>query len=174
MYKYSDNEIKQLLSNIVILIDTREQENSHIIEYFEAKGINYKSQKLDFADYSYMLPAQPDMGIVRDMYFTNEITIERKANLEELSNNLTKDRDRLENEFLRSKGKVYLLIEDPKGYENIITHKYNSRFNPKSFIASLKTFEARYNLNVNYIDKNYSGNFIALTFLYHLRQHLKG
>lgn len=172
-FRFTDTELKQLLSQAVILVDTREQENSHIIKYFDEKSIKHKPQKLDYADYSLMLPAMPELGIMRDVYFTDKVAIERKASLEELSNNLTKDRDRLESEFLRSKGRIYLLIEDPNGYENILNHKYRSQFKPKSFLASLKTFEARYNLNINFIKKELAGNFIYVTLLYHLRCYLK-
>ncbi len=37
------------------------------------------------ADYSFMIPANQELGITRAKYFYDEITIEKKANLEELS-----------------------------------------------------------------------------------------
>jgi hypothetical protein len=46
-YKYTDPEIKTLISSIVMLIDTREQENKHIIDYFESKKISFETKKLD-------------------------------------------------------------------------------------------------------------------------------
>ncbi len=36
-----------------------------------------------------VLPANPELGITRDKYFYDEITIEKKANLEELSANFS-------------------------------------------------------------------------------------
>lgn len=172
LYKYTDSEIKALLKSLIVLVDTREQVNKHIIDYFDKKEILFKEAKLDFGDYSFMLPANQELGIHRDLYFTNEIVIERKGNLEELSGNLTKDRTRIESELLRSKGKVLLLIEGAS-YEDIVQHNYNTQYNPKSFIATLKAFECRYNMNTSFIHKPFTGNFIYFTFYYFLREYLK-
>ena len=54
--KFSHDQIKKLSKEMVILIDTREKENSHITNYFDKKGIKYKKQALEFGDYSFMLP----------------------------------------------------------------------------------------------------------------------
>ena len=42
-YKFTDKEMEELISSIIILVDTREQKNSHITDYFNRKKINYKS-----------------------------------------------------------------------------------------------------------------------------------
>ena len=91
-YKYTDKELDEILSTIEVLIDTREQENNHIVEYFKKQNIKYRQCTLKFGDYSFMIPANNELGIVRDLYFTDVITIERKGSLEELSGNFTKDR----------------------------------------------------------------------------------
>ena len=83
--KYTDKEIETLLKTMIVLVDTREQENSHILNYFDKKKIKYMVQKLDVGDYSFMLPKNPDMGIDNDIYFTNKIVIERKGSLDELA-----------------------------------------------------------------------------------------
>ena len=60
-----------------------------------------------------MIPANELLGIQRDLYFSDEIAIERKASLDELANNLTADRTRFEDEMLRSKDcKVLLMLEN--------------------------------------------------------------
>ena len=41
-YKYTEAEEKELLSSIVILVDTKEKVNNHITDYFDAHGIPYK------------------------------------------------------------------------------------------------------------------------------------
>ena len=41
-YYYTEKEIKAILDSIIIIIDTRENENQHIISYFEKKKINYE------------------------------------------------------------------------------------------------------------------------------------
>ena len=46
-YKFTDTEINKLLKeNFMILYDTREQVNEHILSYFDKKKIPYKKQKL--------------------------------------------------------------------------------------------------------------------------------
>ncbi|MFW6015101.1 MAG: ERCC4 domain-containing protein [bacterium] len=174
-YHYTNTELKKLLKSITVLVDTREKSNNHIIKYFDSKNMPYKSKKLDYGDYSFYLPVNKDLGINRDMYFNNNIVIERKANLEELSNNLTHDRTQFENELIRaSNSKFVLLIENAKGYEDIINHNYNTDYKPKSFVATLHAFKARYNIEVIFIDPAYSGNYIFYAFYYYLRELLKG
>ena len=41
-YKYTEAEEKELLSSIVILVDTKEKVNNHITDYFDTHGIPYK------------------------------------------------------------------------------------------------------------------------------------
>ena len=173
-YKFTDKELKILLDSLAIIIDTREQENTHITEYLVKKKLPYKGQKLDYGDYSFMIPANPDLCIPREIYFMNNIVIERKAHLEELSGNLTKDGgSRLESELIRSQGtKFYLMIENAS-YGDIINHNYNTQYEPKSFVARLKTFESRYGISVNFVSSKCSGNFIYFTFYYWLREMLK-
>ncbi|MBU2703182.1 ERCC4-type nuclease [Sporomusaceae bacterium BoRhaA] len=174
-YHYTNSELKSLLQSMVILIDTREQENGHIITYFDKKKIRYLSRKLEYGDYSCLLPASPQIGIQRDIYFTDSIVIERKASIEELSGNLTKDRTRFESELLRAgKTKLYLMIENENGYSDIVGHRYRTQYEPKSFIATLKTYEARYGLDMNFIPAACAGNFIYYTLFYHCREFLKG
>lgn len=173
-FYYTDTELKGLLKSMVILIDTREQENSHILAYLDKQKVTYDSRKLGFGDYSFMLPANEKLGIIRDTYFDNQITIERKASLEELSGNLTQDRQRFESELIRaSKAKLLLMIENAC-YGDIIGHRYQTQYEPKAFIAALKTYEIRYGISLNFVAAALSGNFIYYTFLYCLREYLKG
>lgn len=172
LYKYTDSEIKQLLNSIIILIDSREKDNKHILEYLFKKNVKYKTQALSFGDYSYMLPENKKLGIERDIYFNHNIIIERKASLEELSNNLAQNRERFENEFLRAnKSKKYLVIESGS-FSDLVNHNYNTMLGVKAFIASLMTFNQRYDLDINFIDKQYSGQYIYGLFYYHLREFL--
>lgn len=172
-YKYSEEELKQILDSIVIVIDTREKSNAHIISYLDSKGIKYINKKLDFGDYTAMIPANMQLGISRDMYFNNLVCIERKGSLEELSGNFTKDRSRIEEEFQRHRGKMILLVEGAN-YEDILFHRYDTKYDPKSFIATLNAFIARYNLSNSFIkDKKCTGNYIYNTLYYHVREYFK-
>ena len=65
-YHYTQTELDKLLNSMVVLVDTREHDgkNDHILNYFDSKGIAWKKQKLDYGDYSCMLPANEELGIV--------------------------------------------------------------------------------------------------------------
>lgn len=173
-YKYNLDEIKRLTKSMVILVDSREKQNQHILSYFDKQKIAYKKEKLDFGDYSFLLPSvATGQG---DIFFHDDIVVERKASLEELSGNLTQERERFEKEFLQAgnnRCKTYLMIEDIGGYSAIISHKYNTQFMPVSFMASLKTFEHRFDMNVQFIDPKFSGYYIYSTFYYFCRETLR-
>jgi ERCC4-type nuclease len=173
-YRYTETEQKKLLMSLIVLIDTREQKNQHIISYLDKKKIEYKSKKLDFGDYSFMLPANEELGIMRDIYFNNQIAVERKSSLTELSNNFTHNRTQFENELIRSdKGKLILLLENSRGYEDMIQHNYRTQYNPKSFLATLHTFQHRYNIEIVFIRPELTGCYLYKCFYYWLRENIK-
>lgn len=172
LYRYSDKELKELLSSMVILVDSREQQNQHILDYFEQKRIPYKTQKIDTGDYSCFIPANSEMGIVRDLHFP--IVIERKNSVDELAQSI-KDRSRFEAELIRSQQLNFtLLVEEMNGYAAILMGKYRSQYDPKALLASLKTFEARYGFGTVYLSANHTGHFIYHHLYYHVRHLLKG
>lgn len=170
--RYTDAELKKLLESLEIVIDTREQENSHIVDYLEKKKVAYRVEKLEHGDYTAMLPANPELGIYRDMYLSNVLSIERKGSLEELSGNFTKDRSRIESEFLRSKGRMILLIEGAS-YDDILNHRYKTQYDPKSFVATIKAFESRYRIETAFTSKKSAGNYIYHSLYYQTRESLK-
>ena len=47
-FKYTDKELAELISSMVILIDTREKKCEHITDYFDRKKVAYKKKALDF------------------------------------------------------------------------------------------------------------------------------
>lgn len=172
-YKFSFEEIKRLTKSMVILVDSREKKNRHILDYFEKQGIPYRVEKLEYGDYSFMVPAS---AAGADIYFHRDCVVERKASLEELSGNLAQERDRFEKEFLKAGNdgcKTYLMVESPGGYSDIIAHKYRTEFAPAAYMASLKTFEHRFGANIQFISAGYAGYYIASTFQYYARETLK-
>lgn len=172
-YKYSVEEIKKLTKQMIILVDSREKRNEHILSYFDKQEIAYKKEKLKYGDYSFMLPAT---AAGEDIFFHRDIAIERKASLEELSGNLAQERERFEKEFLKAGNdgcKIYLMTESPGGYSDIIGHRYRTEFTPAAYMASLKTWESRFGCNVQFIDSQYSGYYIYSTFSYFAREMLK-
>ena len=98
-YRFADKELKKVLDNLVVIVDSRENANQHIIDFFNKKKIPYVVEKLPFGDYSCKIKAGSFEGQERDIYFTNDFVIERKANIDELANNLKDDAARLKKEL---------------------------------------------------------------------------
>lgn len=173
-HRYTDAEIDKILKTMTILTDSREQKNDHILMYLDQHGIPHKKMGLPCGDYSFMIPAAPDLGISRDKYFFDEIFIERKNSAEELSGCFTQTRSRFEEEFAVTKAKrKYLLIEKCV-YSDIIEGNYRTDYGSKSFAASLHTFNCKYNLEIIFMpDISYTPIFITGTFHYFLRNILK-
>lgn len=174
--KFTDKEISEILkNNLVILIDTREKKNQDIVKYFNDKGIRHEPLKLDFGDYSFKIEKCEQLGIMRDQYYINEVAVERKGSLEEVSGNLCQKRTQFENELLRAKGvgcKLFMMIEGAT-MDDIIHHRYNTQYVPLSFIASLRSFQARYGLHIEFTSTVTAGNSIYYNLFYHARSILK-
>ncbi|MBP3888558.1 MAG: ERCC4 domain-containing protein [Cellulosilyticum sp.] len=170
MYKYTDKEIIEIIKTATIVVDTREQKCDHILKYFDSKKIPYVREKLEYGDFTLKVEAP---SVARDFYFGDILTIERKANLNELSGNLAHERERMIKEFSRVRGQLILLIENAT-YDDIVNHNYTTQYEPKSFIATLKTFENRFGFGTHYQkDSKYTGHYIYQTLIYALRNKLK-
>lgn len=138
---WTDAELQDLLSNLAILADTREQVNDHIIKYFEKRNVKIIKRKLDVGDYSCQIDGNT---------FEKSFVIERKRNLDELCGNLTADRDRFEREFLRAKAngiKVFLVIENAS-WDDVFLQNYRSKLSSKSLFGSLLAWQTRYNVTI--------------------------
>lgn len=167
MHKYlTDKEITEQLKGLTILIDKREQVNHHLTEYFDKKKIPYIERSMSIGDYSAMLG---------DMTLEHSLTCERKSGLDELCSNLTADRNRFEREFLRAKAdgiKVFLLIENAS-WSDILLHNYRSKLLPKSLIASLLSWQVRFNITITFCKPSETGQIIYGILYYAAREALK-
>lgn len=172
-YKYTDKEIDEIVKSMVILIDTREKSMDHLTQYFDKAGIKYKQRALDYGDYSFYIPKNEALSIPRDLYFDQKVIVERKGSLEELSSNLTKERDRLEKELsLAPKTKV--LIVENATYADMVNGNYDTKYNNKSYWASVHSFWFKYNIPIIFMpDNSYTGFFIRGYFTYYLRNYLR-
>lgn len=95
----------KFLKKVTVLIDTREQQNDHIIQALNAMGVQHQSCKLDFGDYSFLLDGKD---------FRQSCVIERKGSVDELYGNIMQDLPRIEKELLAAKtlaGGCTMLIE---------------------------------------------------------------
>ena len=124
--------------------------------------------------WTFLQTARPRL-LCNELYFHKEIVIERKNSLEELSGNLGKGRERFEKEFLKARNNgcsIHLMVENPQGLNDIMKHNYNTQLKPTSYMASLKSFEQRYDLKMQFIDPQHSGYNIYSTFYYYMRNKL--
>ena len=173
LYKYTDKEYDELIKSMVIIVDTREKKNHHIIDWFDKKNILWKNKKLDYGDYSFMIPENKESGIFKDIYFDKKIVIEKKSGLNELSTNLTKERARFKEELTLAPSNKVLLIENAN-YSDVIEGNYDTQYNKKSYYASLHSFWHQFNLPIFFMpDSKYSGVFIKGYFEYYLRNYLR-
>jgi len=137
----------------LILIDTREQD-LHIAKQLEAYGIKYERKKLDFGDYSFVADGKS---------YERQIVIERKGSIDELIGNFTKGRDRFRREFERAKGcKVILMLE--ASTTQLEKRQYRSRMSPKSLKSFLQTWCNKFQLELQFVEKCHSCDFILKTF----------
>lgn len=200
IYKFSDREIKILLNNLTIIVDKREQQNDHIINYFKKHKRKYIKQSLKEGDYSALIPYNLEtapilesVGLQRDMYLTNEVLIERKGSLDEIAGNLcnrnakydvygnqivseNKERERFKFELTRIRNcgaKCFLFIEDKNGHENLRLGKYRSQYKPESFLASIKSFQAEFDFNLQFLGKDVIGSEIFYSIYYTARDFFK-
>lgn len=175
LFHYTKTEQEKLLKSMTILVDTREHtgKNDHILNYFDSKGVAWKKHKLDYGDYSFMVPVNEELKIPKDLYFDKEICVERKKDLDEITGNLIKDRERLKREFTLAPQTKVLLIENAT-FADMVNGKYLAHYDPKAFYASLFSFWHEYNLPVIFMpDADYTGMFIRGYFQYYLRSIIK-
>lgn len=162
----TDADLKKALQDLTILVDTREKVNDHLLSWFDKNKVKYITRGLETGDYSVSLGS---------MTFEDEIAFERKANLDEIAGNFTAYRERFEREMLRAKAngiKLFLIIENAS-WNDIFLHNYRSKLTPKSFLATLLAWQARYNLSIVFCKPSETAQIIHGTSYYWVRDRLK-
>ena len=109
------------------------------------------------------------------MILSDEVVIERKANLDEIAGNFTTDRRRFEAEFIRAKAagvKVFLLIENAS-WVDIFSGNYQSHIAPNTLAAAILSWQAKYNITVMFSREEDSARLIAGILYYWLRARLE-
>lgn len=172
---YTPIEVEKQLKTLEILVDTREQPGRSFDNRVKAFD-NWKRYKLDFGDYS---------GAYTDLEgnwisLENEIIIERKMDLNELANCFTRERKRFQNEFIRAYDKkaiIYLFIERDTWKDAYLgtygsSGKFRSHFNPKSLVASINSWEDRYEIRTRFMPAELTGQMIKDVIFYHLKNKL--
>ena len=176
--RYTDKEVRAILKQMGVLADTREQVWDHVKDALEAAGCPVERGKLDQGDYTAFVPmsAFPGFQDVLGLYsLQDEVVIERKASLDEIAGNFTTGRDRFEREFIRAKArgvKVYLLIENAS-WADIFSHNYHSQLNPKSLEGSLRSWQAKYNVSIEFCRPEETARTIYNILHYWLKARLE-
>ena len=163
------------MKSITILVDTREKDgkNDHILTYFDSLKVPWEKRKLDYGDYSFKVPKNEGLSIPRDLYFDKEIIVERKASLDELCNNIIKERDRLKKEFTLAPRNKILIIENGS-YSDMVNGNYRSDYAAKSYYGTYHSFWHEFNMPIIFMpDNKLTGLFIVGYFKYYLRGFIK-
>lgn len=192
-YKFNDREIKEILDKMVVIADTRENANTHVLSWLYNHKKSYKTQKLDYGDYSCYLPIGSFEGQTRDIYFTDELVIERKFCIDELAMNfrdnktnlneikketiellgldylkkvLKTDYNRLKFELTNMNKygiEFYIFLEDENFDRNIRVGNYRSQYDPKTLYARLKGLEREFHTIIRPVSREFIGSEIYNT-----------
>lgn len=164
------SEIKKALQSMVLLVDTREQDNFNFSQRLTGTRLPFERQKLDFGDYSAKVVIDE-----MEVDFSSCLAIERKMSLDELVNCFTKDRGRFEREFQRAQeagAKMYLLVENTT-WDTVYKGRYRSQMNTKALIASIDAWRARYDISLEFVPREYSGERIRCILEKEIAERLK-
>lgn len=138
----------------MIIADSREQTNQHILKYFERHEIPYTVHKLDVGDYA--------------MEGNDAVRVERKKNLSELAHNLlSNDKARFYREIRRAREqgiRLVILCEQGgvHGLEDVVRWKPKfGRSSGKKLADAIFRLEIAYNVPVFYCDPRSTGRRIV-------------
>lgn len=64
-----------MTKSMIVLVDSREKKNSHILGCFDKQGISYQVGELEYGDYSFMIPAA---AADEDIFFTGILSLRER------------------------------------------------------------------------------------------------
>lgn len=169
-------EIEECLESMIVLADTREQPSARSEQRLSSLGVPYRRQKLNYGDYTYSftLPDGKEL-FASDVPVNGHAVIERKMNLEELSQCFCQSRDRFTREFQRATDQgasIYLMVEDGN-WEKLIHGRYKTKFNSKAYLASAVAWMARYKTQFIFCQHEISGQLIKEILYRELKERLE-
>lgn len=170
MNKFTPPQIEKMLSSMTILVDTREQDTEMLRMRCEGFKAPYRRATLSEGDYM----AEYVCAVSGASESFTGACVERKSGLDELCSNFTTGRARFTREFERAKAdgcRIHLLVENGS-YEKIFAHKYKSKLLPQSLIASIMSFQSRYDMRLHFAKSETTGRLIAEILRYELREYL--
>lgn len=163
-------EIDSVLESMVCICDSREQDTPKLRARLKQINLPVERKALLCGDYS------AKIKLLSDEWFQLPVSIERKMSLNETCMCYCQERSRFTKEFNRAKDnniKMYLLIEDAN-WENIYAGKYRSKMLPKSLVASMLAWLARYDCQIIMCRPETTGKLIHDILYYEGREILMG
>jgi len=157
---YTKKEYQALVKSMRIVCTTNEQKNEHIKGWFDKHKIDHFDRALKTGDYCFMLPKNEELGIPSDIYFTDELFLERKNSLDELASSINNEAFHYELKRSQSIKNKFLLVEQQGGWHDIITHNYNNKYSEKSYYNTLCTLMTNYGLKICFVPKEEMGLMI--------------
>lgn len=147
-----------MVNSIAIISDSREQKNSHILNYFESVNQPYVVSKLYCGDYTRI--------------DSMSICVEKKKDLQEICGNVTTQHKRFKAELMRAQEhKIKLVVlcehspdiktlEDVRTWENPRIKKSPNATTGEQLFKTLSTMSARYNVDFLFCKKSDTGKRI--------------
>ena len=138
----------------MLICDTREKKNQHVLDYLETNNVPFVVRKLDYGDYQ--------------DHERKHICIDRKQNIAELAKNVTRERDRFIREIERAKAdgcRLVILVEQNKykdrdrwvSVKNItdlmLWSSPHTKIRGEKVFRVLMELQYKYNLSVVFCDK---------------------
>ena len=176
---------KTFLKTVTVLYDTREQKNQHILAALGELGVPFEERKLDYGDYSFTAGGRDGSRLLD---FSLSCVIERKANVDELYNNIMSDRGRLEKELYAASQcakQLTLIVENIGGWEELKNYRvpaWQMKANPQRVkedigapvYSTLKSWQSgnRYRFSVEFLpDKSQTAAKMLEIFYYYWRTY---
>lgn len=182
----SDKDVKEAIANMRVIVDSREQKNQHILQFFKNQKLNYETRKLEFGDYSCVIPAKkewfPNDEPVKpiELSLESRVVIERKGSIDEIATNIGSDRERFERELIRIKAagaKAVLLLENyetDRVLRGPEMGKYRSNLKPNLIVQNINHLCIRYDLYlVTLASSDYAGLMIRTLLSRMVYEYLK-
>lgn len=151
-------------NNLIILTDTRQQKENHIIKEFDKQGILHIRTGLPSADY---------MAVRYDnkqgFYLDYSVLIDTKKDLEEIANNLcnTNSHERLKREIFKGKdlgAKEFIFIIGEKKIKTAEDIKKwsspHTKVRGETILKIMNTMKTRYNVRFIIVPKKKMGEMI--------------
>lgn len=161
-------EAEECLGSMVYVVDNREQSTMALSKRLEYLQPNVR-ETVNAGDYT-AKTLLPD-----GTWFYLPVAIERKMSLTEIAGNLTRERERFRAEFNRAREhgiRLYILIEQAS-WEGAYAGAYRSKMRPRSLIASLLTWSARYGCSIFLCERSDTGGKLIRDILhYEMREAL--